>query len=633
MALPALLVAAQLMAAQGLSAPALPRLPPITRQPQVVFVDRNGEEIGTRGGRYGPPVDIDRLPAYVPAAFVAIEDRRFWDHGAVDPVGMARALLADIASGKAKEGASTITQQLARNLFLNDQRTVSRKATEIVYALELEKAYSKKQILGLYLSRVYFGEGAYGLEAASERYFARPARRLTVRQAAMLAALMKSPTEYDPIEHPDRSSERTALVLAAMTATGAITPAQSARALAETPHVYHVARQDDAQYFVDWADGQVNRLFPRITRDIIVRTTLDLPLEAETGEAAQRIVADYRGRGVQQAAVISLDPDGRVRALIGGTDYATAPYDRAVLAHRQPGSSWKPFVYLTALEAGLTPDTPEIDQPVTIDGWSPSDYEPEFLGPITLQVALAKSINTVAASVADQVGRDKVAATARSLGIVSPINLDPAMALGTTAVAPLEMAEAYDALGNGGRRVVAYGVEEVQEVGGPVIWRHPAPVTPQVVDNPYLSELVGMMRTVLTEGTGTAAAIPGHDLAGKTGTTSDYKDAWFCGFTGGLTTVVWMGRDDDRPMVKVVGGSAPASLWREVMAAGMRRFPTGPIPEGPPPPLPASVVAEAGTAPAMGASSANPPAAQPPATQTPATQTPATQAPGSPRPR
>ncbi len=601
MALPALLAAFQILGAQGLDAdllagPSLPQLPAITRQPQAVFLDRNGEVIGVRGGRYGPPEEIDRLPAYVPAAFVAIEDRRFWDHGAVDPVGMARALFADIASGRAKQGASTITQQLARNLFLTDQRTVSRKATEIVYALELERTYSKKQILGLYLSRVYFGEGAYGIEAAAQRYFARPARRLTVRQAAMLAALMKSPTEYDPIEHPDRSAERTALVLDAMVENGAITPGQRARALAETPHVYHVARQDDAQYFVDWADGQVNRLFPRLTRDIIVRTTLDLPLEATAGADVRAMASAYHRAGVEQAAVVSLDPDGRVRAMIGGLDYATAPYNRAVLAHRQPGSSWKPFVYLTALESGLTPDTPEVDQPVTIDGWSPADYEPEFLGPITLQVALAKSINTVAAAVADQVGRDKVAAAAHSLGIVSPINLDPAMALGTTAVTPLEMAIAYDALGDGGHRVEAFGVEEVQETGGPVIWRHPAPVEPQVVQNPPLSELVGMMRTVLTEGTGTGAAIPGHDLAGKTGTTSDYKDAWFCGFTGGLTTVVWMGRDDDRPMVRVVGGSAPAGLWKEVMEEAMRRLPTGPIPEGPPPPAPDLTVAATGPA-------------------------------------
>jgi penicillin-binding protein 1A len=569
------------------SGPEIPQLPPIRRDPQITYLDRSGAVIGVRGGRFAPPVDIDRLPPYGPAAFIAIEDRRFYSHDGFDPVGMARALVSDLASGGARQGASTITQQLARNLFLNDARTVSRKATEIVYAVELERAYSKKQILGLYLSRVYFGSGAYGLEAAAQRYFDRPASRLTLRQAAMLAAVMKSPTEYDPATSPERSAERTRLVLDAMVETGAITSSQREKALRETPKVWKTARQESAQYFVDWADAQVHRIFPRVTQDIVVETTLDLPLEAAGGDEAKDVAARFKSRGVEQAALVTLNEEGAVRALIGGVDYQTGPYNRAVEAHRQPGSAWKPFVYLAALEAGRTPQTMVVDEPVTIQGWTPANYEPEFLGPITMETAFAKSINTVAASLADQVGRDVVAADARRLGITSPINTDPAMALGTTNVTPLEMAQAYDALGNGGQKVEAYGVEQVRVVGGSVIYRHrPAP-RPQVVNNPQLSELDEMMRQVIAVGTGTAAAIPGKDVAGKTGTTSDFKDAWFCGFTGGVTTVVWMGRDDARPMAHIPGGSAPAQLWRQFMVTALHRLPNGPIPAGPPPPAPA----------------------------------------------
>ncbi len=567
-------------------APEIPRLPPIRRDPQIIFLDRSGTVIGVRGGRYPPPVDIDRLPAYVPAAFVAIEDRRFYSHDGFDPVGMARALVADLAAGRAREGASTLTQQLARNLFLDSDRTMERKATELVYAVELEQAFTKKQILGLYLSRVYFGAGAYGVDAAAERYFDRPAARLTLRQAAMLAALMKSPADYSPIEHPERSAERTRLVLDAMAETGAITPKQRTRALAETPTIWREARTQPAQWFVEWVAAQSEHAVGQTTRDLVVETTLDLPSEAVASEAAKAVVARYRSRGVQQAALVALDGQGRVRALIGGADYAASPFDRAIDAHRQTGSSWKPFVYLAALENGRTPDTLAVDEPVTIDGWTPADFEPEYLGQITLQTALAKSINTVAARLADEVGRPVVAADARRLGIVSPINIDPAMALGTSQITPIEMAEAYGALANGGQRVFAYGVERIRYAGGPVIYQHHGDAPRQVVDNPPLSELDGMLRTVLAPGgTGVRAAIPGRDLAGKTGTTSDFKDAWFCGFTGGLSTVVWVGRDDNRPMAAITGGSAPVDLWRAFMLAALRRLPNGPIPPGPPAPV------------------------------------------------
>ena len=504
-------------------------------------------------------------------------------------MGIARAIVSDLGQGKAAQGASTITQQLARNLFLSSDRTMERKAVELVYAVELERAYSKQQILGLYLSRVYFGSGAYGIEAAARRYYNKPAARLTVREAASLAAVMKSPTEYDPAEQPERSAERTRLVLDAMVETGAITPAQRARALAQTPKVWKQAPAESAQYFVDWLDGQTRRMVnaSALSRDLVVETTLDEGAEAAAESATATTLARYRSRGVAQAALVAMDGLGRVRAMIGGADYQQGPFDRAVDAHRQAGSSWKPFVYLAAMEAGRTPDSPVVDEPVTIDGWTPANYEPEYLGPITLEMALAHSINTVAARLADEVGRPVVAAAARRVGIVSPINTDPAMALGTTLVTPLEMAQAYDAFSNGGYRVAAYGIQRIRVVGGSVIYQHPEPTVTSVIANPPLGELDRMLRTVIASGTGVRAAIPGYDLAGKTGTTSDFKDAWFCGFTGGLTAVVWVGRDDATPMAKITGGSAPVDLWRGFMTAALKRLPYQAIPAGPAPSVPA----------------------------------------------
>jgi len=582
----------------------IPKLPPITRQPQVTFLDRNGRVIGVRGGRYGPPVDIAKLPKYVPAAFVAIEDRRFYEHQGYDLKGIARALVTDLGEGHAAQGASTITQQLARNLFLSSDRTLERKGEELIYAVELEQTYSKDQILGLYLSRVYFGSGAYGIEAAAQRYFGTSAAHLTLREAAMLAAIMKSPAEYDPATNPQASAERTRLVLDAMVETGAITPAQRARALAASPKVYKSASDTAAQYFVDWVDKQFEAMGPPKNVDLIVETTLDARDEAEADAAAKATLARFARDNVEQAALVSLDPQGRVRAMIGGADYAKSGFNRAVDAHRQAGSSWKPFVYLTALEKGMTPDSPVVDQPVTIDGWSPTNYEPGNIGPTTLRVALAQSINTVAATIADQVGRPNVAATARRLGIVTPVNTEPAMALGTSLVTPLEMAAAYDAFSNGGDRVAPYAIERIRTgLSHRIIWRRPAPATPNVIGNPPLSELNLMLRGVIASGTGVRAAIPGYDLAGKTGTTSDYRDAWFCGFTGGLTTVVWMGRDDNAPMRGVTGGLAPAEFWKAYMRVALKHTPVTPIPAGPPapappPPIPTAAPALPGAAPA-----------------------------------
>lgn len=574
----ALAVAASL----SLTAPELPPLPPIKRDPQVVYLDRTGALIGVRGGRYGPPVDIAKLPAYVPAAFVSIEDRRFYEHTGFDAIGIARAVVANVEQGRTAQGASTITQQLARNLFLSADQTMERKAKEVVYAVQLERTYSKKQILGLYLSRVYFGSGAYGVEQASRRYFGKPAAKLNLREAATLAGVLKSPTNYNPVEEPERAAQRADLVLAAMVETGAITPADRAKAMSRPLKLASAATGSAAGYFIDWLDGQRRSLVGQPKQDVVVETTLDAALETAAAASVRGVVARYAAQDVSQAALVALDGQGRVRAMVGGTDYATAPYNRAVTAKRQAGSAWKPFVYLAALEAGRSPDMAVVDEPVIFGTWSPQNYSGNYAGVLTLEQAVAQSTNTVAVRLADEVGRANVAATAKRLGIVSPVNTDPAMALGTSLVSPLEMAQAYGAFSNGGNRVSAYGIEKIRTLGGQVLYQR-KPSSAAVIANPALSDLNRMLRGVVSGGTGARAAIPGYDLAGKTGTTSDYKDAWFAGYTGGFTTVVWMGNDSGAPMKRITGGSAPAELWKGFMTAALKRVPAQPIPAGPPP--------------------------------------------------
>ena len=347
-----------IVAALSLGDMSLTPLPPIRREAQVTYLDRSGVVIGVRGGRFGPPVDIAHLPSYVPAAFVSIEDRRFYSHAGFDPMGMARAVVSDLATGRVAQGGSTITQQLARNLYLSSERSIERKGQELVYATQLEQTYTKAQILGLYLSRIYFGSGAYGIEAASERFFHKTARHLTLREAAMLAALPKSPTNYNPVEHPEASATRADLVLDAMVETGAITEVQRAKARRAPVKIWRDAPTAPAQYFIDYLASHNPEFSGGTGRDLVVETTLDLAAENAAAEALRSAATRHAAQGVAQGAVVALDGAGRIRAFVGGLDYATSQFDRAVDAHRQAGSAWKPFVYLTAMEAGLTPDTP-----------------------------------------------------------------------------------------------------------------------------------------------------------------------------------------------------------------------------------------------------------------------------------
>ena len=553
----------------------------IHRQPSISYLDRSGTLLGVRGSQYAPPVDIDKLPEYVPAAFIAIEDHNFYHHFGFDALGIVRSLGRNIMHRHGPlAGGSTITQQLARNLFLTPDQTYKRKAQELLLAFWLERQYSKKQILALYMNRVYFGAGAYGIEAAAQRYFNKPASELTVGESALLAGLLKSPTHYSPVSDQERAARRATIVLDRMVETKAITAEQRDEAFKHPVKVSKTLASSHAQYFVDWVDQQVRQLVGQPETDLVVETTLDLPLDALAAQAARATVERQQAAGVQQAAVVAMDGVGRVRALIGGVDYGESQFNRAVEARRQAGSSWKPFVYLTAMEQGRTPDVQVVDEPVTINGWSPHNYTNKYLGQLTLQQALAQSINTVAARLADEVGRQNVANTARRLGIRSPINTDPAMALGTTGVSPLEMAQAYAPFSNGGDVATAYGIERIRTADGKVLYEHHPEGRQSVIANPALSYMNQMLRTVISSGTGTRAAIKGYDLAGKTGTTSDYKDAWFVGYTGGFVTAVWVGKDNNTPMHKVTGGGAPAEIWRAFMGAALPHLQVRAIPGG-----------------------------------------------------
>ncbi len=558
------------------------------RQPSITYLDRSGALIAVRGSQYAPPVDVTELPHYVPMAFVVIEDKRFFHHIGFDPMGMGRAVVRNMFKRKGANlaGGSTITQQLARNLFLSANQNMKRKVQELMLAVWLEHKFTKKEILGLYLNRVYFGGGAYGIEAAAQRYFNKEAKDLSVGEAAMLAGLMKAPNSYSPLSDKERAGKRATIVLKEMLDDKVITQEEYETALSKPINVSKTLATSHAQYFIDWLDSNIRGLVGEPKEDLIVETTLDLPIQTDAERAVQQIMARDAKKGVEQTAVVSVDGEGRIRALIGGVSYAESQFNRATNAYRQAGSSWKPFVYLAAMEAGYQPTTPVVDEPYSIGDWSPENYTKKYMGLIDLQTALAQSINTVAARLANDVGRDRVAAAARRMGITSKINTDPAMALGTSEVSPIEMAQAYVPFSNGGFKATAHGIIRIRTAQGKLLYQYRESNQDggrvQVVNNPPLVYMNQMMRGVVQHGSGSGVNMPGYDLAGKTGTTSDYRDAWFAGYTGGFVTVVWVGRDDNTPMKgKVTGGGTPAAIWKTYMTSALRRIQVSPIPVGP----------------------------------------------------
>lgn len=556
----------------------------VDRQPSISYLDQSGALVAVRGSQNTPPVDLDKLPPYVPKAFVAIEDRWFYWHFGFNPWGILRSQIYNMQhKGEGPlRGGSTITQQLARNLFLTPSQNYRRKAQELILAMWLEAKFTKKEILALYLNRVYFGGGAYGIEAASQRYFGKPASKLTLGESALLAGMMKGPSRYSPVSATDRAERRATIVLDEMVRTGAITEAERDEAFKTPVRVNPTLANQRAQYFTDWVDDQVRSLVGEPTEDLVVETTLDLPIQTAAEQAIRKGVAAAKGQGVEQGALVALDGEGRIRAYVGGADYTESQFDRATTARRQAGSAFKPFVYVTAMEAGRTPADMVVDEPIKIGAWEPRNYTNTFRGPMTLQTALAQSINTVAARLANEVGTGNVAAEARKLGITSHIQLDPSMALGAVEVSPMEMAQAYAPFSNGGFLAKAYGIQRIRTASGKILYDHGVEKSARtpVIGSPALQYMNQMMRQVVSGGTGTRAKVAGYDLAGKTGTTSDYRDAWFVGYTGGFVSAVWVGKDNNKPMKGVTGGGAPAGIWRDFMASALPRLKTQAIPGG-----------------------------------------------------
>ncbi len=535
-----------------------------TRRPGITLIAADGTRFSRTGELQGAIVEVSRLPPHLINAVLAIEDRRFYSHFGIDLIGLARAVVVNLRHQHV-QGGSTLTQQLAKNLFLSGERTLKRKVQEALLALWLEHLYSKDQILTAYLNRVYLGSGVYGVDAAAQTYFSKPAERVTLREAAILAAMLKAPSRYSPLNNPEASRERAELVLHTMAESGFISLAEEAAAKAEPEPPRPVIADGIGRYFADWVSDHVSSYVGTDHEDLVVKTTLDLRLQQS---AEQRLAGLLATQGAQyhvaQGALLALSLDGSVRAMVGGRSYADSPFNRATQAQRQPGSSFKPFIYLAALGAGFTPDTLVEDSPVRIGKWSPANYEKGFRGAIPMREALAHSVNTCAVRILERTGIDRVRSLAERMGITSPLGNDYSLALGTSEVSLIQLTAAYAGIANGGRPVLPHAIVEIRDTAGQILYKRRGSSSAPVVDAGAVSALTGMMTGVLAYGTGKAARLD-RPAAGKTGTTNDYHDAWFVGFTADYVAGVWLGNDDNDEMKKVTGGSLPARLWHDFM--------------------------------------------------------------------
>ena len=548
------------------------RLPPIQsleipkRPPSVLIVGANGATLATRGDMGGAAVSLRELPDYVPKAFIAIEDRRFYSHHGVDPLGITRAVIADLMRRGASQGASTITQQLAKNLFLTQERTVSRKLQEMVLAFWLEHKFSKAQILELYLNRVYFGSGAYGVEGAARRYFGKSARQLTLAEAALLAGLVQSPSRLAPNRNPEGAERRARVVLTDMAAQKLVGEDAVRFALAHPARAVKPAGADSVNYVADWIMDAVDDLVGRFDQDIVVETSIDPALQGAAERAlAEALAQKGQKLGIGEGALVAMTPDGVVRALVGGKSYADSQFNRAIAAKRQPGSAFKPFVYLTALEHGLTPDTVRDDAPIAVKGWKPENYEHEYMGPVTLTQALANSLNTVSVRLTLEFGPAAVIRTAYRLGINSMLEPNASIALGTSEVSVLELVTAYATFANGGFAISPHVVERIRGADGKTLYARSTQNLGRIVDPRYVAMMNAMMHETLVSGTARKADLPGWPAAGKTGTSQDFRDAWFIGYTSHLVAGVWLGNDDNTPTRKATGGGLPVEIWSRFM--------------------------------------------------------------------
>jgi penicillin-binding protein 1A len=561
------------------------QLPPVDqlsvpkRPPNIAILAEDGANIANRGDTGGAAIRLDELPPYLPEAFIAIEDRRFYSHHGIDPIGIARAAIRDVIGHGGTQGGSTLTQQLAKNLFLAQERTISRKIQEAILALWLEHKYSKNQILELYLNRVYFGSGAYGIEAAAEKYFGKPARALSLPEAAVLAGLMKSPSRLAPNRNPQGASERAAQVIAAMAQEGFINETMAKLALTRPAQAVKEKGADSINYAADYVMDTLDDTIGAVDEDIVVTTTLS-PAMQTAAEYALTDALDAKGAKyeVNQGALVAVDPNGAIKAMVGGRNYADSQFNRAVAAKRQPGSAFKPFVYLTALEHGMTPDTIREDGPINVKGWQPENYSREYFGPVTLTRALALSLNTVAVRLGMEVGPKAVAQTAHRLGIGSPLQTNATLALGTSEVSPLELVTAYAPFANGGIGVQPHVITKVRTAQGRLLYQRKASSFGRLIDAQNVAMMNAMMTETLLTGTARKAELPGWQAAGKTGTSQEFRDAWFVGYTSYLVAGIWLGNDDDSPTKKASGGNLPVDIWSRFMKAAHQGVPPMPLP-------------------------------------------------------
>jgi len=528
---------------------------------------RDGTELVSIGPSYGHWLSHEQIPQVMRTAMVSVEDRRFHSHPGIDPIGLVRAGAVSIATGKSVRATSTITQQLARTVFLNNNRSYARKLREAVLALAMEWKFSKDQILELYLNKVYFGGGAYGVDAASRKFFGHPGTEITLPEAAIIAGLVKAPSHYSPTADSEAAVDRAKVVLSVMKDNGDVTPSQAAAVDFNAIKFAAEKGQNSVRYFTDWALPQLDLLLPDNTQAIEVWTTLDPKMQA----AATQAIETNTPKGAQ-GALVSMDRDGAVLAMVGGTDYISSNYNRAVNAVRQPGSAWKLFVYLAALEAGYTPNDRVVDEPVTIDGWSPRNSNGTYAGEIDVRTAFAYSKNTVAAQLGNEVGFSAVAGIARRFGITTPISTVPSMVLGTNDVRVIDMTRAFAAVSAKGRAVDPYGIVKVQTLDGKVLYQREVKEGPMLVPAYVSAGITDLLQSAVSTGTGRAAQI-GRPVAGKTGTTNSNKDGWFLGFSSGITTGVWMGRDDAKAVPGLQGGTAPARAFASYMTAAVASRP------------------------------------------------------------
>ena len=526
----------------------------------------DGTVIVSIGPSYGEWLPYDRIPRVMRDATVAVEDKRFFSHLGVDPIGVARSVKVRLDRGRWVQGGSTITQQLARNVFLNNQKKFGRKFREWILALAMERKFSKDEILELYLNKVYYGGGAYGIDAASRKFFGHGANQLSLSEAAIIAGLVKAPSNYSPTADAQAAVDRAQVVLRVMQQNGDISPTELAGADPQAVKLAPEPKQNSVRYFTDWALPQLELLIDETERPLEVWTTLDLNMQ-KAADAAVRANAP----GGAQGALVALDRDGALRAMVGGKDYVASNYNRATQAVRQPGSAFKLFVYLAALEAGKTPESTEVDEPITINGWSPRNDSRRNSGQVTLRTAFAYSLNTVAAKLGQQVGFTTVADMARRFGITTEVNTHPSMVLGTSEVRVIDMTRAFASVANKGVAVTPYGITKVT-ANNEVIYQHEVDRS-RVLVAPYVAaQMTDLLQTTVNTGTGRAAQI-GRPVAGKTGTTSSSKDGWFLGFSSGITTGVWMGRDDARPISGLHGGTAPAKAFAAFMSKAVANRP------------------------------------------------------------